>query len=219
MSEKRVARSTAKILAGKSSRISRFSFKSSKYGPEVKRFTSFNTGNALIGGTGAVFNLSSISQGTDDNLRIGRKIMIKGVTLWVDAYSASTNSIANLRCIMFSDKSSDGTQPTDVQVLVNTTFAESPFLADNRHRFRILYDKFCSINNSNQSFLCDKVYVRDPCKGDYTTFLTTANTSACAGMNHLYIMFLSDVNITAAAGAGNARSGISYACEVTYTDS
>lgn len=116
---------------------------------ELKTIDVDNIAGA-VSSVGAVVLLNGVPQGTDYTERIGRKVMMKSV-LWrgfvTPNASVSLPEGAFFRYIIFYDAQTNATAPAVTDVLATNAY-DAPLNLTNRDRFRVMVDKFCSINAS-----------------------------------------------------------------------
>ncbi len=118
--------------------------------PELKFFDTINTGTALAL-TGVITNasLNIVPQGTLENNRVGRKIIIKriGIRFLLQFNSSTTETAEVVRVIVVHDKQTNKTAFGITDVLESASEGAFNNLA-NKQRFTILMDRYESINKT-----------------------------------------------------------------------
>ncbi len=119
-------------------------------GGELKFFdTTFGPTAVSTGGTITNSSLALIAQGTGENERVGRKCTVKRIDIqgtWIMSSTATTASgQQKVRVIIYMDKQTNGLT-AGVTDLLETATINSFYNLANSGRFRILSDKFQSLN-------------------------------------------------------------------------
>jgi len=117
------------------------------------KFTDF-TDNTALTAAGAVFNMTTLAQGTDDNNRIGNSILLKDVILRFTVTINGMAAFTNARIIFLVDKEYDGTTPAVSDIL--ETGVSNDYLAtmnpDTTKRFVVIKDYLVSLSPTNSTF-------------------------------------------------------------------
>lgn len=101
--------------------------------------------------TGAVLLLNACQTGAALNQRIGRQIMMRSVELKVDHYVTAGSGLDQVqRLVLVYDRQCNGVAPAigDIIGATGVYGYMSMRNLDNRHRFKILMDKFITLNAS-----------------------------------------------------------------------
>lgn len=108
------------------------------------------------GGPSNLILLNGLSQGTDATTRIGRKVLMKSllvrVTVSMTTLAAGTQPAGaiggQVRFLCIYDSQSNGAAPiaSDILSQVTTDTVVSPMNLNNRERFKILFDKYVTID-------------------------------------------------------------------------
>lgn len=111
-------------------------------GRDELKFVDVNNDGASPA-AGAVALLNGITQGTDYNQRIGRKVMIKSIFARFTINNAVTTAAQGdvVRVMIIYDSQANGVAPNITDVLQIAEF-DSPMNLNNRDRFKVLHDKF-----------------------------------------------------------------------------
>lgn len=144
---KAIAKARATILSSR-----RSSFRVSRYNARPSELKTIDSGAATItavgaGAAGSVVLLSGVATGTDFTNRVGRKILMNKFLFRASAYpiSTTTSPIGDvLRLMLVYDTQSNGALPAIADVLQAASY-QSPMNLNNRDRFKVLWDQFCSI--------------------------------------------------------------------------
>lgn len=187
-----------------------------KGGPERK---FIDTAGAVynVSTTGSITLLNGLTQGTDANKRVGRKITMTSCFIrgYVSSelsttYTADINAISQLaRCIIIYDSETNGATPVITDFLVTATSYEQLNI-DNRDRFTVLMDKQWAIGPmsttatvalaSNQTFPVKK-YIKMKHPVIYNS--TNGGTVADINTGALWMVWIGNV----AAGTGTDANG------------
>jgi len=124
------------------------------YGVGSGELKLIDTGAAAItavgSGAGASFvTLNGCVPGSDISNRIGRKIVMKSLLGRLSIYPvATTNAPIGdvLRVIIFLDHQTNATGPTATTDVLQTANYQSPLNLANRDRFKVIFDKFFTVN-------------------------------------------------------------------------
>jgi len=104
--------------------------------------------SGTITSVGAVTLLNGVAQGTDYTERIGRKVMLRSI-LWrgfvTPSSATSLPEGAFFRYIIFYDAQTNAVAPAVTDVLQTNAY-DSPLNLTNRDRFKVLVDKYCTVN-------------------------------------------------------------------------
>ncbi|ALE29839.1 putative capsid protein [Lake Sarah-associated circular virus-27] len=116
-------------------------------GPELKVIDSGPVGPLGFATAGAVALLNGVAQGTDDTQRIGRRATIKSILFraFINPTTTTDNIGDQCRFLLVWDNQANGTALTVANVLNSATFSE-PNNLDNRDRFKIIWDKWITMN-------------------------------------------------------------------------
>lgn len=99
--------------------------------------------------TGSITLLNGVATGTDFTDRIGRKIIMKSVSIQGYLYPEDSNVTENLaRIMLVYDSQSNQAAPAMTDILKTST-ALSQLNLNNRERFRVLYDSFNAMAGQN----------------------------------------------------------------------
>jgi hypothetical protein len=193
---------------------------------------------ASVGSSGVIIDdvLSSIIQGNSDNTRIGDEIRLKHLKLRYDIHTGSANVFAHpddnndVRIIAlrwYGDSSVD--VPTVAKILEVTSAGAvcmSPYNAQNRHKYHIIYDR---VHNVSISFVATgNSAVITGYAGPNSTYITPTelafygkqlgpktvsypNGGSVGAMNDVIFLAVSDSSFTP-----NPLIGIGY--DIAYTD-
>ncbi len=147
--------------------------------------------------TGVVIRLSTPAQGVGDAQRDGN--VVQNVALqWMARGNASSSSTATIfRYIFVQDKQNNGVTPAIADILEGTTIDDffPSFLADNRKRFKLLYDSgrikmtFDADANTNSSIFMHQKKIKLSGRQDYGG---TADAVASAGKNSIWVLAISN---------------------------
>ncbi len=113
--------------------------------PEELKFHDVDVDDAVISAAGEVFNsVNLIAQGVTESQRIGRKCTVRSIgwrfRIDLPASEAATNTIDNIRVIMFLDKQANGATASVTDILEVANYQSFNNLA-NKGRFRTLMDR------------------------------------------------------------------------------
>lgn len=169
--------------------------------------------------TGAVFLMNGITQGTDYNQRIGRKVMLKSIFCrWtINVVPANLTLQGDVvRLMIVYDAQANGAAPAITDILQIAEF-DSPMNLNNRDRFKVLHDKFHTmwantfaagaggIINGTAIPKFSQKYIK--CNME-EIFGGTGNTIGSIQTGSLYFLTISQ----------NEVSGVSLYSRVRYTD-
>ncbi len=112
-----------------------------------KKFHDIDVNDTVISGGGTIQNTGSINliaQGVTESTRVGRKCTITDI-MWrwqlkLPAATSATNTVDEVRLIMYLDKQANGATAAVADLLETTTIHGFNNLS-NSGRFRILYDE------------------------------------------------------------------------------
>lgn len=109
--------------------------------------------------------------------------------------------------MIVKDLASNGSAPTAANIFQNPSDTHSPINRDYTHRFKVMYDKFLTVNTVSLNIQVDKAYRK--CRNSRVNYLAGSTTPASGG---LWLVALSD--------SGNVPNpGIIGQCRVGYSDS
>lgn len=110
-----------------------------------------------ISGTGNVILLNEISEGTEDNERVGRHLRVKYIQC---AFSmACGTSSQEMWTALVCDHQPNGADPTFAQMFTGTPGYEFKNVQDNGQRFKVCWIERCALSNSGPSIQSyDKFY-------------------------------------------------------------
>jgi len=157
--------------------------------------------------------LNGVSQGSDYNNRIGRKIVMTSIFFRCTvALAASPNAQSEVvRLMIVYDEQTNNVDPGGTDILQTSTATVSFNNLSNRDRFKVLYDKIRVVNAQGQTngSLGDKAYFSKYIKiGLPVIFSGTGGTSGAIQTGALYALFSSQ-ELTASTnqpkGAFNSR--------------
>jgi len=173
--------------------------------PERKFIDVTSPGSAVqqAGGAIAPVYLNPIPQGTDNNARVGRKIMLTNIQMRAIIDSTIDGEVGELatdliRILVVRDRMFTGTNtPTLADVLDETTFSSSTNLfigfndlrTQGKQRFTTILDKMVPVSSdTSQNYQLRIVkYFKKTRK--YLEFNGTGNTAASGGRNTLWMFF------------------------------
>ncbi len=119
-------------------------------GKELK-FMDVATAANVIAGGGEIHldSMCEVDQGTGEEQRIGRKIIIRSIGIHLNVQLPATTSSAastdSLRFIVYQDKQANGAIATVAGILEDSNIFAFNNLS-NKNRFRILCDKIWNVN-------------------------------------------------------------------------
>lgn len=156
------------------------------------KFCDTTLGVTAVTTTGAVTQLSAISEGSDYNNRDGlsvkaQSIYIRGMT---SVSSSATDANENIRLILFIDKESVGA-PALGDLLENAGNYLSPLNHTNGKRFQVLCDKVITLQSNGSNSKPFKIYM--PMRHHLKWYNTTTGTK----QGHVYLAYVSDGNTAA----------------------
>lgn len=129
---------------------SRVPLRSGGYTPNAHERKVFDITNTIYqaNSTPSVVNQFAMTQGTDFNQRIGRKVIIKSIQCRGMCVGEGAKALAMvgaaaqyIRCIMLVDMQPNGSLPTAANILASATDPTSFMNLDNRDRFKVIWDK------------------------------------------------------------------------------
>jgi len=152
---RRLVRKASALLRARSSRTPRAPFRTggfyglySRRGRDELKVIDSGSNITAVPSAGQILLINGVSQGTDYNARIGRKILLKSllVRFTLTPNSGVTNgSVGDIvRIMIVYDSQTNGTQPVVADILQTSTF-DDPINLTNRDRFKILTDKFLTM--------------------------------------------------------------------------
>lgn len=176
-------------------------------------FKSVDTqGTTATDANTSVTLLNGMTSGSGINQHVGREIMMKSVEFRYMTYATPVTGVDQYhRVILVYDRQTNGAAPAATDVLVSAT-AISPRNLENRHRFKILYDRTIEVNNVGEpgSTKARKFYRR--LAHPVTFNAGVAGTVADITTGSLYMITIG----TEAAGA--TAGSTSVYCRVRYQD-
>lgn len=118
---------------------------------ELKFIDNSSLSSSPVPAAGVVTLINGVTQNTDYNQRIGRKILLKSVLIRADIYPYNTGTIdatigEQVRFIVFYDCQTNGAAPAVADVLQGVGTNEALNL-NNRDRFKVLFDKDVSLES------------------------------------------------------------------------
>lgn len=125
-------------------------------GPELKT-NDVNTGIAVIPASITAGNaalLNGIAVGDDYNTRDGRVINMKSLLLRVFIYPSATVTSpqgGTVRVLVVLDKQSNGATTAATSAILQSDAYDSAMNLSNRSRFKVIVDKYVSMNATNYS--------------------------------------------------------------------
>lgn len=155
--------------------------------------------------SGAVIALTSgIQRGTAENQRIGGSVLLKNDLFRLNVYANTSagTALEQGRLIIFENlEDENGTAPTIADVLQNTTAGLSllsPLNMNNAGRFKIIYDKQFTIQQTKPVHIIDKWFTFGMDKnsmgvrtvGHHAKWDSSDNTES----GHLYAILLGNTN-------------------------
>lgn len=198
-------------------------------GRPERKFCDVTSNSTIVSNsTGSVspVYLPVISQGTDNNARVGRKIMLTNIQMRAvldGTTDGEPGEIATdlIRVMLVRDRMYTGTNsPTLADVLDETTFATTKtlFLGFNdlrtqgQQRFTTLFDKIVTIStDTSQNYQLRFIkYFKKTRK--IMEFNGTGNNAASGGRNALWLFFFKFHDSAA------ATVGITYNVRLRFTD-
>lgn len=168
------------------------------------KYVGFNSsGNALSYDNESIVLLSTLSQGTTDQSRVGDRVKCVGIECKGALFSVSTaNVISRIICFQWDDN----TTPTLTDIFdvtsatANTVNAQYNF--DNKQRMKVLYDKrFITLGTSGAggNKLVELMSFKIPYKKIGKHTVSYQGTSSTAMNNNFYMVAFS--NVTDASGS------------------
>lgn len=126
------------------------------------KFKDFTVAKTAIATTPTSQNLCLIAQGDDHDERNGDSITVTGVYVncWISTDTAGDNNV--MRLMLIQDKQCNGVGGSIGEVLSAggaTTAIFSPLELDNKHRFRMLWDKTVEVNDAGRSNVIFSKYI------------------------------------------------------------
>lgn len=180
---------------------------------ETKWF-EFATTSQTVNWSGVSTNCMNITQGPGDTERVGDKITIRGIRLNMIIALGGIN--ANVRVMVVQFRQNTGitgvtVNPLVSQVLESTTLGTSNAPLANRRwdftqQFNILWDKTFTLTTVNRPVMHLKTRV--PIK--YAKRLVSYSAGGTDGANKIFLMFVSDVNVSLPT--------VAYQIRFTYDD-
>lgn len=170
-----------------------------------KKYYLHSNGSSSISDTGYIWPLSDVPQGDTDQTRNGDSLYLRTVRILGDVRAGDTTNACRVIVFQWLDDST----PTVASVLQTTsgvTAVFSPYLHDQRKKFRIMYDKmFVVAANGNDAKVFDTKYLRPPIKKVAFTAATTT------GSNKIFLLLISDSTAV-------THPALTHYSKVTYDD-
>lgn len=169
---------------------------------------------------GAVYLLNGITQGTDYNQRIGRKVQIKSVFCrWTINVNPAQLALQGdvVRLMIIYDAQANGVAPAITDILQIAEF-DSPMNLNNRDRFKVLHDKFHTMWANTYAAGLGGIQTGTGCPKFSQKFIKcnmeeifggTGNTIGSIQTGSIFFLTISQ----------NEVSGVSIYSRVRYTDS
>lgn len=161
---------------------------------EKKFFDVAQSGLVLSSAT--IAPLNNMAAGDDHNQRNGNSILAKYI---VGKFTITINPTATTsytRIMVIMDLSNQGLAPGLGDILQTITVGQgivSPKNSDNTDRFWTLYDKTFTMSDNGRQTISPKMYV------PINTHLKYNNTSASVDTNAIYLVLLSDQDLSGTA--------------------
>ncbi len=95
--------------------------------------------------------MNQVVVGNTANTRVGQSIKIKSFNMRANAGINSSGRITVLRCMVFVDKQQAADATPTIAVLLDSATPESPINLFSQKRFRVLYDKYITLNDSGHN--------------------------------------------------------------------
>lgn len=166
--------------------------------------------------TGMVQSICLIAQGTTDQTRIGTKLIVRNINIrwWATLDSQTTGPNGQLvRLMVVQDLQANGAQAAVTDVLKSAN--QSAFRnLDNDERFKVLYDKWQTINptaqNAATSSALNVSQLKKVNKKCYIPIVISSTTNDIANVksNNIFVLGI----------ATGAVSNISAQCRIKFTD-
>lgn len=166
--------------------------------PEYKFLEAINT--VTPSNTGSVQPLSIITQGDQNTMRSGNEIKVTSALMRATITKAAAATATKVRCIIFSDVSSNGAVPALADVL-QTANQDSPVNRVNGTRFTVIMDRSYVLDNDKpmkQLYWYKKLQ-------HHIHYLTTDNTNGSLGQGQIYFLTISNESTNAPQVAYNSR--------------
>lgn len=161
---------------------------------ELKTIDTISTAQSLDNSVN-LFLMNGVSQGTDYNARIGRKIVMKSFLIRVQKQYNTTVPAqpCNVRWILFYDKQTNGAAPSASDFFQQSASISenmvSPINLNNRDRFIVLKDKMMSLNGSAIATGWFKKFQRINLEVIYNA---TGNTVGAIQTGSMYLLAVTD---------------------------
>lgn len=206
-------------------------------GPTCIASTSVYTGGATGWASGIAtsasnnnFWITSLSNGTGDNQRVGQSIAIETLDLRVKISPDATSVNGQLRMILFADLECDGTTPTFDEIFTQGTIATGLIMSylnpSNFGRFQIIEDKTFNFYQASSGAPATHPYWHEShhdLKGHRVMWDTTENSGiANARKGHIFIYFAWEASSVAAGGIITQTlanpPAVQYCSRIRYRD-
>lgn len=165
------------------------------------------------GSSSDMYALSAVPQGDTDITRDGLKIKMRSIQVKGQIYQNSAIQSSTVRCLIFYDKNyENGVPPTCADLLEAGVFGtnEAPYAMRNRktrERFRVIYDKLFTLNNTGANTLPFNIYRRLSNIGSYSS-----TGAADYGKNMLWMCWISGQSVT-------QKPNVQVVTRLSFTDS
>ena len=157
-------------------------------------------------------SLCLVTQGTDDNDRIGRKIYAKaiGIRGTVNLDSSVNTLATNVRIIVFVDKQANGATAAVTDILASAAWNAYQNL-DNVKRFSFLLDRVVTLNPMFSSTLAGS-------QRCFINWYKNINMEILYKANAGTVADLSSANIGVLSISDNANCDLDYISRLRFTD-
>lgn len=161
--------------------------------PGEKKYFDIDTGSTVIATAGTIFKsfFEGLAAGTAENQRIGSRISLESVhaqiRLSLDSQAANNILACTARILVWMDRQANGAAPTVLDILQEqTSGGANPDIysfrnLDNASRFRILADKWVTLNAQTQNAATGSNNNMRWVKFHFKVPKTTINYSATTG--------------------------------------
>lgn len=118
------------------------------------KYLDTNTLNTTISPSGTIVDpsLNLILQGTSDQDRIGRRVIIKNVLIRATFKNITSKAYDNLRLIVYHDKQTNKDKPLVSDIVTDASYYAFNNL-NNKERFRILADHYVDVSSGTVNSL------------------------------------------------------------------
>lgn len=166
--------------------------------PEYKFLEAVNT--VTPSNTGSIQPLSIITQGDQNTMRSGNEIKVTSALMRATITKATAATATKVRCIVFSDVSSNGAVPAIADIL-QTANQDAPVNRVNGTRFTVIMDRSYILDNDKpmkQLYWYKKFQ-------HHIHYLTTDNTTGSLGQGQIYFLTISNESTNAPQISYNSR--------------